>query len=76
MTYSLVCGMCGRSVDAVALVPRLSQYLHEVLATGQEQLIRLLLRNAASLRGWSFKNTYGDMHDLCPGCSVQLRHGL
>jgi hypothetical protein len=72
--YSITCGVCGRTEDARVLVPRLSQaYLHELSTDGDMDLIRLLVRNAGSLRGWY---TYGDMHNLCPGCSVQLRHGF
>ena len=72
--YSITCGVCGRTEDARVLVPRLSQtFLREILADGDQEIIMPVLRNAASLRGWYM---YGDQHDLCPGCSVQLRHGL
>ena len=59
------------------LVPRLSQvYLQELILDNRQDMIVPVLRNAASLRGWRVYGHNGGSNDLCPGCSVQLRHGL
>ena len=75
--YSITCGVCGHTEDARVLVPRLSQvYLQELILDNRQDMIVPVLRNAASLRGWRVYGHNGGSNDLCPGCSVQLRHGL
>jgi len=75
--YSITCGVCGHTEDARVLVPRLSQvYLQELILDDRQDMIVPVLRNAASLRGWRVYGHNGGSNDLCPGCSVQLRHGL